>query len=264
MGTRCVTPCMRHRCKVRDQAPQEPAQPHRFSTTLLADPVHTVVPVATAHQGQPVGAHGQAAVHGECRMFVHRCLLGAGGGLVVSILSTRRYDTAFNKCHLFVEQRRVVSGIQVMRAGMYQPQTVVRKMGSHTHACWRVPPMLNIAFDKLARRIENDLLTQNVWRRPGQGHGILQLVPKPGGTARLIKTRLGPQTARERLVKQPAVHQHVEQRVRGLDCGGSQQRGPVGAHLRESTSGRHSQSHADQRPSLLGIGCIPQQESSFC
>ena len=49
---------------------QKPAKPHAFSPALMADPVHTVVPVAGPDQGKAMAAHLEAAVQGPRAVLV--------------------------------------------------------------------------------------------------------------------------------------------------------------------------------------------------
>ena len=139
--------------------------------------------------------HGQAAVDGAGGMLEHRGLFGADARRKVRIFCACRNGHAFQEGHLFIQQRHVTCGLQVIHAGMRQPQQVVRKMGAHTHPKGLVPPVLHIAVNKLARRIRDDLRAQHLRCGPGQRHHVLQLVPEPGGPACLVKTGFGPQAA---------------------------------------------------------------------
>ena len=70
--------------------------------------------------------------------------------------------------------------------------------------------MLDIAFRKLTGRTQKQVLARQM--RPGmdKGHRILQLIAKPESASRLVGGAAGPQAARQGLVQQPAVGQHVE------------------------------------------------------
>ena len=116
----------------------------------MANAVHPVIPVARSHQGQAVRAGGQAAIDGAGAMLVHRCQSGADVGGVVSVLEALGNRCAFNKRHLFIQQCCIACHIHIVRAGKRQPQQVVAKVGAHAFAARSVPPMLNIAFSKLA------------------------------------------------------------------------------------------------------------------
>ena len=74
--------------------------------------------------------------------------------------------------------------------------------------------MLDISFLKLAGGAEEQVLAHEV--RPGvdERHHILQLIAETEGPSRLIESASRPKPARQGLVQQPAVGQHVEGLVR--------------------------------------------------
>src|SRR6266550_8289779 len=74
-----------------------------------------------------------------------------------------------------------------------------------------MPPVLDIAFDKLPRGRSQDVAACNLGRGIHEGHYVLQLVTEAVSAARLIKGRAAPNPATESLIKQPA----VEQKIRG-------------------------------------------------
>ena len=55
-----------------DDGAEKPAQPDALALALLADPVHAVIPVAGAHQGQAVRADWRGSVDGPRAMLVQR------------------------------------------------------------------------------------------------------------------------------------------------------------------------------------------------
>src|SRR4030065_303975 len=85
-GNPLIVPVARQTGKQLKILDQEPRQPHAFATALLADQVHAVVPVAAAHQRQPVGTEAHAVLEGTHAVLVEagrfgRALRLGGGGL---------------------------------------------------------------------------------------------------------------------------------------------------------------------------------------
>ena len=74
--------------------------------------------------------------------------------------------------------------------------------------------MLNISFRKLTGRAQEQVLAHEM--RPGvdECHHVLQLIAETEGAARLVGCAARPKAARQGLVQEPAVGQHVEGRVR--------------------------------------------------
>ena len=104
-----------------------------------------------------------------------------------------------------------------MRGDERQPHAVVGDVRAHALAVVRQPPVLHVAFGKLARGGAQDLLAQQLRPREPQRHRVLQLIAKTVGAARLVETGARPGAAGQRLVQQPAVHHDVEGAVRRLD-----------------------------------------------
>ena len=136
-------------------------------------------------------------------------------------------------------------------------------MRAHAGAARRMPPVLHVAFGKLARRADEDLLAQHGRCGPGQRHRVLQLVTKAGGAAGLIEAGLGPQPARHRLVQQPAVDQRVEQRVGRAHGGRAEQVVPVAAHLVQPLHGADCGCGGGQPARGVRVLGIAQQEHAF-
>ena len=226
----------------------------------MADAVHAVVPVAGAHQRQSVRADTQAAVDRARRMFVDRGGFAADGGRVVGVFGTFGDGGAFDERHGLSQQAGVAGGLQVASAGVWQPQQVVGEMRAHARATRRMPPVLHIAFGKLPRGVEHDLPAQQVRRGPGQRHRVLQLIAETEGAAGLVKTGLRPESARHRLVQQPAVDHRVEQRVGGLHCRRAEQRVPVLAHRVHALGRRRRCGLHGKLPRGLGARRVAQQE----
>ena len=104
---------------------QEPAEPNAFAAALLADAVHAVIPVAGSDQGQTVRAGRQIALEPQYAMRVERCSLlqycRQVEGVVLAILKF----APFEEWHLFIENRGVARGRDVMQHAIGKPDGVV-------------------------------------------------------------------------------------------------------------------------------------------
>src|SRR5713101_427326 len=77
-----------------------------------------------------------------------------------------------------------------------------------------MPPVLDIAFDKLPRGRSQDVAACNLGRGMHEGHYVLQLVTEAVSAARVIKGRAAPNPATESLIKQPAIEQKIRRKLR--------------------------------------------------
>ena len=73
-----------------------------------------------------------------------------------------------------------------------------------------MPPVLDIAFLKLSGGAQQEVLADKLRLAVDERHRILKLIAETEGAPRLIVSAPRPQTARQRLVQEPAVGQHVE------------------------------------------------------
>ena len=85
-------------------------------------------------------------------MFEQRCLGVRNARLEVRFVLPFGQSLTFDKWHDFFEDRRIAGGFDEMDHGVGQPQEVVRDSRAYAAAGGRVPPMLNVAFNKLAAR----------------------------------------------------------------------------------------------------------------
>src|SRR5437899_7479805 len=127
---------------------------------------------------------------------------------------------AIEKMSGIVKYRRVPGGQNVAGSRQWQPKVIVRTMRAYATPRRRMPPMLDVAFDELTTRTENDLRAHEVRFGVHQSHHVLQLVAETVRAARLVVAAACPKTARHRLVHKPAVGQHVECHVRRLHLHG--------------------------------------------
>jgi hypothetical protein len=71
-------------------------------------------------------------------------------------------------------------------------------------------PVLDIAFLKLSGCAKEEMFVHQVLLGMDERHRILKLIAETEGAPRLIVSAPRPQTARERLVQEPAVGQHIQ------------------------------------------------------
>ena len=122
---------------------------------------------------------------------------------------------AFEERNHLIEDRRVTGGADVMRGDERKPEKIVTDSGADAGARLWMPPVLDIAFHELPCGRAQNVVASQVWRGVHEGHHILQLITEPVSATRLIKGRTAPDSAAERLIKQPP----VEQEIRGkLGC----------------------------------------------
>ncbi|MOA22931.1 hypothetical protein D3C78_1435280 [compost metagenome] len=93
------------------------------------------------------------------------------------------------------------------------------------------PPVLDITFNKLARRGTQQMLSGGLGLGKAERHSILQLIAKTIGPPGLIKRRASPDSASECLIQQPAIEHDIHGSVRGLDLDGPKQCLPLAGHL---------------------------------
>ena len=87
--------------------------------------------------------------------------------------------------------------------------------------------MLHVALDELPAGAQQQVLAQQARLGVDQRHDVLQLVAETERAPRLVEAAAPPDAARERLVRQPPVRQHVEGRVRRFDLDGAERALPV-------------------------------------
>src|ERR1700680_1514199 len=90
-----------------------------------------------------------------------------------------------------------------------------------------MPPMLDVALDKLAARSPQDVFSCELGSGDGNRHAILQLVTKPVRAAYLIKTRARPHPAAKRLVEQPPIQHDIHALVGRLHLDGIEKAIPI-------------------------------------
>src|SRR4051794_5313404 len=82
----------------------------------------------------------------------------------------------------------------------------------------RVPPLQDIALQKLLAGVQQDLAARQLRACREQGQDVLELVAKAERAAALVGAATAPKPRGEQLVGQPVVDQPVERRLAGLDA----------------------------------------------
>ena len=98
--------------------------------------------------------------------------------------------------------------------------------------------MLDVAFAELPRRAAQQVRAQLRRLAVDKRHRILQLVTEAVRATRLVEAAARPQPARERLVREPSVGEHVDCAIAGIDLHRVQRAPPVLPHTLERGPGR--------------------------
>ena len=126
-------------------------QPSQTLSPRPPRPSHAVVPVAGSHEGQTVGADGEAAVE-RCGTVIEqrpllRRLFGPGSRRPIPICSQLRPVQV--RDHL-VEHLDVARHLEVSVDDIREPDSIVGNSGANAATRRRVPPVLDVAFDELS------------------------------------------------------------------------------------------------------------------
>src|SRR5512140_2824455 len=128
-------------------------------------------------------------------------------------------------------------------------------MCAHAAAGRGMPPMLDIPVHELMSGGTKQVLSQQTGLGVDERHGILELIAKSEGPARLVECAPSPETAREGLIQKPTVGQDVQRFIRGLDVHGAQGSIPILPHGFECASRRRGSPEAVRK--LAGIFGVP-------
>src|SRR5437762_2121376 len=127
----------------------------------------------------------------------------------------------------FVQHSSVSRSEDIAANGQRQPQVIVGATSANAAARGWMPPVLHVAFVKLARGAEQQVFTYKAWFGMDQRHHILQLVAKTDRASRLIEAAARPETAGKGLVHQPAIQQNVDGRIGCFDIHGAERVIPI-------------------------------------
>ena len=100
----------------------------------------------------------------------------------------------------------------------------------------RMPPVLDVAFDELPRRGQQQMRAAEIRPRVEQRQHVLQLIAEAERAARLVRAAPRPDAAAERLIQQPAIHDQVERVVRRAGPGSRRACRPRTRAARRATS----------------------------
>src|SRR5437762_12365145 len=127
-----------------------------------------------------------------------------------------------------------------------------------------MPPVLNVSFLKLSRCAEEEVLAHKVRLGVDERHRILKLIAETKSARRLMVSASRPQTARERLVYEPAVREHVEGLVGRFHLHRAQRVLPVLPHRFErATCGSRTSEAMDQVSSVIGVSPDAEPENDL-
>ncbi len=140
---------------------QQPTQPDALAQSSLADAVHAVVPVATAHQRQAVPADLEAVVQRPGTVFVEGRRLSRELRLEEVFSFVRLQHGAAEERNDFGQYGRVGRRLHIVGRRVGEPDPVVRDASPHALAGVREPPMLDIAFGELPGRGPQQMGSQN-------------------------------------------------------------------------------------------------------
>jgi hypothetical protein len=215
------------RAESAEQRVEEETQPDALPFALDADQVHAVVPVARTHERQAVCTEVQCAFDRQRAMPVQARRLRRTAGRVVVGLLLGGQRAAFEEMHLLVQHRGVAGQVHVAADRQRQPQVIVGTARAHPASTGWMPPVLDVTLRVLACRAAQQVFAHQGRLRVHQGHRILQLVAKSECTPRLVVAAAGPEAAGERLVRQPAVGECIDDRVRRTHLDRAQRPLPV-------------------------------------
>src|SRR5580658_3255307 len=202
--------CARQRRERHERGVQEPPEPDAFTPPQLANPVHAIVPIARADQGQSVFANSEAQLQRPGTMLEEGSGFVGDDGLKVRIRLSGSQCLALQKRYAFIQYRGVASRLDVMSGRVRKPDPVVGNAGADAGPARslfsrRKPPMLDVALSELSSGGAQQMLTRQGGPAKSERHAILKLVAESVGTARLIKGRSCPHAAGERLIEHPAI-----------------------------------------------------------
>src|SRR5471032_1929861 len=100
-----------------------------------------------------------------------------------------------------------------------------------------MPPVLDISLPELTGSAKQKLVANETWFSVNQRHHILQLVTETESAAGLIISATRPETARQRLVQEPAIRHHVDGLVRCIDIHGAESMRPVMPYRLQGSTG---------------------------
>jgi len=209
---------------------QEEGQPDALAFALISHAVHGVVPVSRTHEGQAVLAKLKAVPDGSDTVLVKGAGLFRPGGQVVVGVLVRLQWPALDEVDALVKHADISSSCDVSVSRQRQPEIIIRAVRPHAPSRWRVPPVQNISLQELVGRTAQEMFPGKLRFCIYQRHRILQLVAEAECSARLVESAARPDAARQGLVEEPAVGEHVESLIWSLHVNCAKGAVPVAPH----------------------------------
>ncbi len=204
--------------------------------------------------GRPCVAESETPHDGSDAVLVQTGRFFRPAGQIVIRVLLRVYRAAFDEVDGFVQHPGVPGVQNVAARRQRQPQIIIRTVRAHAPARGGMPPMLDISLRELTGRAAEQVLAHEAWLCVDERHHVLQLVAETEGAPRLVVSAPCPKTARERLVEEPPVGQHVEGLVGRfhIDCAESVV--PILPHRFERAArGSRSPKAMHQVPGVIGV-----------
>ncbi len=248
----------------RERRMQKPPEPDTFTPPGFADPVHAVVPVARADQRQAMLADlRETGLQSAHAMLEQRRARFRDARDEERVLLVGGQRSSVDERDRYIENRAVAADVDVVRNRMREPDAVVGDPCAYAAAAFRQPPVLHVAFRKLARRRPQQMLARQGRAGDGERHAVLQLVAKAVRAARLIEARTRPDPARQRLVQQPAVQHQIHRAVRCLDLDRAERLVPERRHGGEYRVEIRLTVMRDQLSRRCRVGALAEQQDDF-
>ena len=86
---------------------QDPREPHTLALAALADAIHAVIPVARAHQWQPMFADRQTLIERPRTVLIERGALFSNIGQEVGVVLAGLQGSSFEKLEILIEYRDI-------------------------------------------------------------------------------------------------------------------------------------------------------------
>ena len=241
---------------------QKEAEPRALAPPGLSHPVHPVVPIACAKEGEAVFTRRHAPVDRAEAMLEQGLVFRGNGRRAVCFVFLSGEERRLQERNTLIQDAGVAGCANVLRDRERQPEEIVGAMRADARAAGRVPPVLHVALDELPRRRQKDVRASQLRRRERQRHDVLQLIAEPVRAAGLIISAARPQPAADRLIQQPAVQQRIERIVGRPHPHGVQ--GGIPRRLNPCARCRcrvDAPVARDQHPGMIASGAFSQEKN---
>ena len=127
-----------------------------------------------------------------------------------------------------------------------------------------MPPVLDIALEKLSSRGSQHMFACKARPRERQRHHVLQLIAETERPSGLVIPAASPEPAADRLIEQPMIQQRIERIVWRPHLDAIERVIPGCAYARSSRRGRVEMSvPGDQLTGVTAIGAFAEQEKQL-